>query len=236
VLSNDRAISYAETDVAELLSGGAVAESLFEGRVAGILNDAEADLLGSFVTSSTSNVGGTYGTADASPPTGPTEAVIAALVAQILLQKPPPGLFEGFVDPLTWAYIVQLANFNAGSVRGYLPGEPAPALSQNYGESDRPWHNVWWHLCQSVNGAGGATINNVIMAPGAVGFAMRGTDSSSYFGSDGYISQQFSDAAAGVAGSIIRAKNFLNFSREVTIRFLYGYSNFKQVWTALLKA
>jgi hypothetical protein len=65
---------------------------------------------------------------------------------------------------------------------------------------------------------------------------MRGTDSPSYFGSDGYIAEPFVNAEAGVAGSIIRAKNYLNFSKEITVRFLYGYQNLKEVWTGLLKA
>jgi hypothetical protein len=109
-------------------------------------------------------------------------------------------------------------------------------LGVNYGENGRPWHNCYWHLAQSVSGAGGSTIFNAILAPGAVAFAMRGTNSPSYFGSDGYIAEPFADEMAGVAGSIIRAKNFLNFSKEITIRTLYGYSTLKQAWCGGLKA
>src|SRR5262249_20629316 len=127
-----------------LLSGGAIDLSLFQGRAAGLMNDTESDIMGNFVTALTTNVVGSYGTAV-------TEANVASLAAKIFTQKPPRGTLHGFVSPTAWAQMVQIANFNSGSVRGFLTGEPAPSVSENYGEPDRPWHGVHWHMCQEVS-------------------------------------------------------------------------------------
>jgi hypothetical protein len=118
-----------------------------------------------------------------------------------------------------------------------LPGETAPSLSANYGEPDRPWHNVNWHLCQSVTEtsvSGNGNTTNVVFHPGAVAVAMRSLDSESFHGASGYITVPFADAEAGIAGSIVYAKNYLNFSEEITIRLLYGYGIVKEPWTGLL--
>src|SRR5258708_5416690 len=232
-MSTNRYSSYSTTSVASLLSGNALDFTLFSGRVSGLLNDTEGDVMGNFVTSCVTNVNGTYGTAL-------TESTIVTAVASVLSQKPPKDPFHAFVSPTSWGQLVQIANFNSGYVRGYLPGEPAPSVSTDYGESGRPWHNCYWHLCNSLTEpsvSGNGNPNNVIFHSGAVGIAMRPLDSEDFHGSTGYMSVPFADAEAGVAGSVVYAKNFLTFSDEISIRLLYGYSTaLKEQWTALMKS
>jgi len=231
-LNTNRYNAYSMTDVAQLLSGGAIDLSLFEGRAAGLLNDTEADVMANFVSGSSSNIAGTYGSAV-------TEANVALLMSKIYAQKPPKALCHGFISPLAWSQMVQISNFNAGSVRGYLAGEPAPSLSTEYGEPDRPWHGCFWHLCNSISAPTvSATVqtSNVVAHPGAVAIAMRPLDTESEHGASGYVTVPFADAQAGVAGSVVYAKNFLNYSDEITIRLLYGYEIVKEVWTGLLKS
>jgi hypothetical protein len=229
-LNTNRYAAYSMTDVARLLSGSAIDLALFKSRVAGILNDTEADFLNNFVTGSTTNVQGTYGSAL-------TEANVCSLMVKLYNYKPPKELFEAFVSPLAWSQLVQIANFNAGSVRGYLPGEEAPALSKTWGEPDRPWHGCYWHLCQGITATTvSATLdtNNVIAHPQSVAIAFRPLDTDKE-GSSGYVTHPFADEEAGVAGSIVLAKNFLNYSDEITVRLLYGYNIVKETWTGLLK-
>lgn len=232
-MSTQRYNSYGVTDMAKLLSGDVEAASLFEGRWAGLMNDIESDFMALFTTGSTTNVVGTYGTAI-------TEANFSTLASKLLTQKPPKTPFHFFTSPLGYSQISQIANYNSGSVRGYLPGEPSPLLERDYGdasENTRPWHNCYIHSCNSVvetSVSGNGNTINVMASPASVAIAMRPLDTGEFGGSSGYIAVPFVDADAGVAGSVVYAKNFQTFASEITVRALYGFGIVKEVWTGLL--
>ena len=233
-MSTLRQSCWGVTDMADLLSGGVENESLFAGRWTGLMNNIESDFMAQFVSGSTTNVVGTYGSAI-------TEANVSLLAADIIAQKPPRerNSLHLFVSPTGFSQISQITNYNAGSVRGYLPGEPAPSMDEDYGENSRPWHNFMIHQCTSLTAptvSGTVQTNNVAAHTGSVAIAMRPLTSGDFGGADGYIAVPFMDAEAGIAGSVVYAKNFLTFAKEVSVRCLYGFGIVKEPWTGLLKS
>ena len=232
-LNTDRIVSYAETDVAGLLSGRAIDKSLLAGRVASILNDMEQDVLAGVAASLTANTPvGTTGTAL-------TEATWGNASTSIYDNLPPKGLFHGFLTPYAIQQLTAIANYNASYVRGFIVGEMAPAFSEIYGEGEgKPWYNIVPHLCQEVPNTtvSGYTSSstNIVIHPESTQIAMRPLNSDSFFGSTGYLSTTFADEESGFAGSLIVAKNFLTFATEISVRSLYGWGCAKPAWGVIM--
>ena len=233
-LNTDRIVSYAETDVAGLLSGQAIDKSLLAGRVASILNDMEADVLAGIAASLTVNAPvGTTGAAL-------TETTWGNASSEIYEELPPAGVFHAFLTPIAFQQLTAIANYNAAYVRGYVVDQMAPAFSEIYGEGGKPWYNIVPHLCQQVPNTtvSGYTTSstNIVIHPESTQIAMRPLNSDSFFGSTGYLSTTFADEASGFAGSLIVAKNFLTFSTEISVRSLYGWGCAKPAWGVVMSS
>ena len=232
VVSNNRYTSFQVTDMACVLSGDVNQESLLKGRFSSLLNDIEADFMGMFQLGISTNVVGTFGSGTI------TEAEIQSAVTKLYNQKAPHGHFHGLLSPACTTALDGITNFNAAYVRGYMPGEMAPAFSEDFGENGKPWYNTLFHMSQSVAQpvvSGVTNVYNVIGHPEAAVIAMRPIDTKAN-GSMAYVSEPFTDDVSGVAGSIVFAKNFLTFGDEVTFRCLYGMSIVKEPWLALIQA
>lgn len=219
-LNRHRATKFSLTQMAQALSSP-VAEQLIQGRIAGILNNIEEDVMSLATTAFTTNTVGTYNSAI-------TEANAVLGVGNLLAQKVPADGLTAFVHPgaKSWQALVQIASF----AQFQYTGQPSMVNDPNYANTGKFWHGANWIMSQAMPQSGTST-DNLIFHRNAICVAMRAFNPPMAPGV-----QAIPLMVDGVPLQMLVQWNGDRLADEVVIHALYGYSVGVETWGCLFKA
>lgn len=221
-LNKHRVTKFSLTEIARALDGDKVNAGLLEGRIAGLLNDVESDVLSAITSGFTTNTVGTYNSAM-------TEANIVTAMVNYFSQLAPGDVMPtGFVrhDANAWGALLQLAAFRDYQVTGVQ----APTVNASYMNPGIERYGVRWIVTQALPKSG-TSIDNLIFHPNALCMAMRTLPNPL---SPGVQAMNF--AQDGVSMQMLMNWNGDRLQDEMTIHTLYGYAVGKEQWGVLFKS
>lgn len=220
-LNKHRTTKWSFTQVARALDGGKTMEGEFQARLAGMLNDTEADILSMITSSVTTNTVGSYNSAM-------TEANIVAAMVAYWDNKPPAGLPTALVrhDSNAWGALSQLAAFRDYQVQGVV----APTANDSYMATGLARYGSRWTVTQSLPKSG-TSIDNVIFHRNALLYAMRPIPVPL---APGVQAVNFSDGQ--IMLQMLLQWNGDRLADEFVIHELYGYGVGRQEWAVLFKS
>jgi len=220
-LNKHRAVKFSLTQVAQALDGNKVVDGLLEGRIAGILNDIEADVMSVVTSGFTTNTVGTYNNAI-------TEANAASAIGKLYESKIPEGFIPTALvrhDANAWQALVQIAEF----ADAQNTGEVSEVGKETYGRG-KIWHGARWFMSQSMPKSG-TSIDNAIFHPNAICAAFRAFETPMAPGV-----QAIPMVMDGVPLQMLLQWNGDRLADEVVIHSLYGYGVGKEDWGCLFKS
>ena len=221
-LNKHRVTKFSLTEIASALDGNKVNGGLMEGRIAGLLNDVETDVLSLATAGFTTNVVGSYNTAM-------TEANIIAAQAAYQAQLPPDNEIPVMLvrpEANAWGALLSLAAFRDYQVTGIT----SPTVGQGYMANGGTRYGFQWIPTQALPKSG-TSIDNLGFNRNAICVAMRSLPTPMSPGV-----QAINSAVDGVSFQILLNWNSDRLADEMTIHTLYGYSVGKEQWGVQFKS
>lgn len=221
-LNKHRVTKFSLTQLARALDGDKVNSGLMEGRIAGILNDVETDIMSIATTGFTTNTVGTYNSAM-------TEANIATAMTNYWGQLPPAEVMPVALvrqDANAWGALLQLAAFRDFQVTGVV----SPTVDASYMNPGVSRYGAKFVVTQAMPKSG-SNIDNLIFHPNAIAVAMRSFEQPMAPGV-----QAINFVQDGVALQMLLTWNGDRLQDEMAIHTLYGYAVGKEQWGVLFKS
>ncbi len=221
-LNKHRYVKFSLTQMARMLDGDKVTSGLMLGRVFGLLNDIEADVMSLATTGFTTNVVGTYNT-DIS------EAVVSSAHTKYKLQLPPSdtppvGLIRP--DAHAWGALEQLAAFRDFQTQGVQAFTTQPNVFIN----GVTRYGIKWVETQAMP-LSGTSGDNLIFHPNAICTAFRSFDAPM---APGVATR--SETVDGISFQMVMSYNGDRLQDEMTLHALYGYSIGREIWGVQVKS
>lgn len=221
-LNKHRETTWSWTQIAAGFTTPDMIAGQLAARLAGLVNDVQADILSMITSGFTTNSAGTYASAL-------TEANAVKAVSYVSAYKPQADKLTAFIAPdeKAWGALAQLSAFRDYSVRGTqnsLTGEgsvPMPVFDA---------YGCYWHV---VNGLplNGTSRDNIVFDPMAMVYAMQPIALPM---SQGVAATNLVDSE--VAVQIVMHYDGDRLADQFTAHVLYGYAVAKEVWGCLLKS
>lgn len=221
-LNKHRYLKFSLTQMARMLDGDKTTSGLMLGRVFGLLNDIESDVMSVATTGFSTNVVGTYNTAI-------TEAVLSSAHTKYKNQAPPSDVPPiGLISPgaNAWGALEQLPAFRDFQVTG----EKSFTTDANVFVNGLTRYGVRWVESQAMP-VSGTSIDNLIFHPNAICTAFRAFDMPM---APGVAAR--SETIDGVTFQMVMTYNGDRLQDEMTLHALYGFSVGREIWGVQLKS
>lgn len=221
-LNKHRYVKFSLTQMARMLDGDKVTSGLMLGRVFGLLNDIESDVLSIVTTGFSTNVVGTYNTAL-------TEAVISSAHTKYKNALPPsntPPCFLIRPDANAYGALEQLSAFRDYQVTGVTSPTVQPGVFIN----GLTRYGARYVETQALPLAG-TSGDNVMFHPNAICTAFRAFEAPM---APGVATQ--TDTIDGITFQMVMTYNGDRLQDEMTLHALYGYSIGREIWGVQVKS